>query len=111
MREVVCDEKSCVLEPSHQNQIGRGGVNMKNQMSGGSGGLAPTESTYFIPFKPGAKKAASKKQTKRSQIGGRIKKRRSKKRGSHSKAKRQRRTKQQTGGAKRRRKCVKRKSK
>jgi len=56
MRQVVCDEKSCVLEPSHQNEIGEGTVNMRNKMSGGSGGLAPIESTYFIPFKQGGKK-------------------------------------------------------
>jgi len=83
---------------------------MKNQMSGGSGGLAPTESTYFIPFIPGVKKVVPKKKAKLSQVGGTIKKNPSKQKAHHSKAKRQRKTKQQTGGAKKR-KCVKRKSK
>ena len=118
MRKFECDEKACVLEPSHQNLLDSGGVKTYNEMSGGSSGLDPVESTYFIPLKQagstGVKRSAGKRK-KRAQSGKgslrRVKRSIKKKKKRHSRAKASRRRIKQVGAGRRKRKCVKRKRK
>lgn len=47
MRQIICDDKGCRLEPSHQNLVGGGGVSTLNQSSGG---LAPVAPSKLIPL-------------------------------------------------------------
>ena len=120
MREFICDEKACVLEPSHQIQSGSGCVKTYNEMSGGSAGLDPVQSTFYIPLKKAATvgvtkaKRSAPRRKKRALTGGglrKVKKRTTKKKKSHSKAKRSRRRTIQFGAGQKKRKCVKRKRK
>ena len=120
MRKVECDEKACVLEPSHQNQLGSGSVKTYNEMSGGSSGLDPVESTYYIPLKQAAAtgtkaKRSVGKRKKRAQSGKgslrRVKRSIKKKKKSHSRVKASRRRIKQIGAGRKKRKCVKRKRK
>jgi len=69
MREVLCDDTGCVIEPvSHQ--IGNGNVKTVNNMMGGSGGLNPEESTYYIPLKQAGRDLYVERARKRvSQTG------------------------------------------
>ena len=120
MRKFICDEKACVLEPSHQNQSGSGCVNTYNEMSGGSAGLDPVESTYYIPLKQAAStgvksRGVGAKRKKRSQSGRgpmrKVKRKIAKKKKSHSRSKTPRRRIKQFGAGQKKRKCVKRKRK
>ena len=68
MRQVVCDDKGCKLEPPSQNMIGGGRVNI---LSGG--GLPPVLESELVPI-PSANKHIVKK---RRLTGGGVKKKRS----------------------------------
>ena len=119
MRKFICDEKACVLEPSHQDQSGSGCVKTYNEMSGGSVGLDLVESTFYIPLKQIASagmKASATIAKRRNLTGGsrvkKIKKKPTKKKKSQSRTKTPRiRIKQFGAGQKKKRKCVKRKTK
>ena len=117
MRKFICDEKACVLEPSHQNQSGSGCVKTYNEMSGGSVGLDPVESTFYIPLKQIASAGlkASAAIAKRRNLTGsgplkKIQKKPTKKKKSQSRTKSPRiRIKQFGAGQTKKRKCVKNK--
>ena len=116
MRKFICDNKSCILESSHQNQIGGGRGNIYSEMTGGSGGVDPKESTFYIPLKDissSGKKQSAEMAKKQNQSGdGRKRKRRSTRRKtSHSRTKSSRGSIKQSGGGRKKRKCVKRKRK
>lgn len=65
MRQVVCDNSSCELEPS--SQVGEGNIQTDTKMTGGNVGIAPEESSYYIPLKS---KLSTTKRVRRTQIGG-----------------------------------------
>lgn len=116
MRAFVCNNKTCVLETHHQNQTGSGRGNIFSEMTGGSVGLDPTESTFYIPLKDLAssgKKQSQEMAKRQNQTGeGRKRKRRStKRRKAHSRSKSQRIRIKQFGAGRKKRKCVKRKKK
>ena len=120
MREFVCDQKTCTLEPSNHIQTGSGGVKTYNEMSGGSGGLDPVQSTFYIPLKQSANAVtkatrSAPKRRRRALTGGgalrKVKKRTTRKKKSHLKVKRSTSRLKQFGGGKKKRKCVKRKRK
>lgn len=115
MRKVICEEEdACVLEPSN-TQVGKGGVNTTNSMTGGSAGLAPEAASYMIPLKGVSRgDIGIRKRKRRSQQGGGMKKRTVKRKTTHSRKRSVRRSKTQVGAGRRRakgkkRKCVKRK--
>ena len=114
MRQAVCDNSTCNLEPPSDQ-----GIITNKTMTGGNVGISPEESTYYIPLKS---KVAGTKRTRRSQTGGgrrrrcvsplqKVKKAPSRKRKRHSSTKVSR--KRTTRGPARRkvakRKCVRRK--
>ena len=74
MRKFECDEKACVLEPSQQNQLGSRSVKTYDEMSGGSSGLDPAESTYNIPLKQeaatGVKRSVGKRKKRAEFVKG-----------------------------------------
>lgn len=120
MRKFLCDEKACTLEPSHQNQSGSGCVKTYNEMSGGSAGLDPVASTFYIPLKQasssgGTSSGGPLKRKKRSQTGRgpmrKVKRKVTKKKKTHSRGKAPRRRIKQFGAGQKKRKCVKRKRK
>ena len=69
MRQVICDEKGCKLEPPSQNMIGGGRVNI---LSGG--GLAPVLESELVPIQSANTNNIVKK---RRLTGGGVKKKRS----------------------------------
>ena len=78
MRQIICDNKGCRLEPSSQNVIGRGRV---NTLRGGGGGLAPRPVSKLIPIEepkrksePVKRKPLKKKPIKRKSLVGGSKK-------------------------------------
>lgn len=121
MRQVACDSRTCFLQPSNNSESEE--VEKSENMLGGGSGLAPEESTFYVPLKSAP--AKSTKRRKRSpQKGGRIKSvsvagvksGRVKKKKRHSKKGKARGRKSQVGGKRKkqktggkRRKCVKKK--
>ena len=77
MRQVVCDDKGCKLEPPSQNMIGSGRVNI---LSGG--GLAPVLESELVPI-PSVKNIVKKRRRNLSG-GGKKKKKPTKKRRKRS---------------------------
>ena len=76
MRQIICEEKECYLEP-------QGGQNTY-MMAGEQDGLTPTEATYMVPLKGSAQSAIKRGRKRRSkvQVGGkkpRVQKKRRKK--------------------------------
>jgi len=68
MREVPCNETADVIEPVDQ-QIGNGRVNSFKNLTGGSGGLNPKESTYYLPLKHAGNRL---KASTLAQVGGKV---------------------------------------
>jgi len=72
MRQIVCDDKKCSLQPSRHNQFGGGGDNI---IVGSSGGLAPQAGSYLIPVNDiQERKRRSIPKKKPIQFGGKKKK-------------------------------------
>ena len=123
MRQVACDDKTCILQPVKNLALNDGDTKESNMLGGGGGGLAPEQNTFYVPLKGNSSKPI-KRRKRSSQTGGkiksvpvtRVKKGRIKKKKRHSKKVKSRRRKGQTGGKNkkqqtggRRRKCVKKK--
>lgn len=71
MRQIICEEKDCYLEPSSQVGSGAEGI---TYMAGEQDGLTPSEATYMVPIKQSAGgQSARKLRRKRKstiQVGG-----------------------------------------
>ena len=128
MREIMCTDDGCTLDPPKTYQVG-GGAPSENvsYLSPGTNGLNPEAGSWLIPLST-AKRSTSRKtgsRRRRRQVGGGIKRQTGgrRKRGRKSKVKRLQtggrkrvqtggRKRLQTGGrkrrgTKRRRRCVK----
>ena len=64
MRQIICDDKGCRLEPSHQNLVGGGGVSTFNQSSGGLAPVAPSKLIPLVRKEVKVLTGGSKKTTK-----------------------------------------------
>ena len=67
MRQVICDNKGCKLEPIRHNLIGRGRVNISSR-----GGLTPIFESELLPF-PNSTAASTGRKRKVLTGGGKKK--------------------------------------
>lgn len=116
MRNIICDDDGCKIEPMEYSQSGGGQDNI-TFMAGEQDGLTPSEGSYMIPLRQSSQahsalKRRGRKKRKSTLIGGG--KRKGKKGGRKKKRRRQplKRLNQIGFGRRRtkkgRRKCVKR---
>ena len=101
MKELVCDDKKCKIEPV---------IEMQQSGRGISSGLMPTGSTYLLPLNLSSYRIV-KRGRKKSQSGRGFKKVLSDQTGKGRRRRGKRVSRPQVGGKKRRgkRRCVKRK--
>jgi len=121
MRQIICEEKECYLEPAKVSQVGGGANELTYMMAGEQDGLSPTEPTYMVPLRQtsGGQSTRKLRRKRKSviQVGGGRKKKSSSSGGSKKKKTAKRiggsrgwRSKQLSGGSKHKRKVQKKRS-
>ena len=80
MRQIICEEQECYLEPAKVSQVGGSRANeITYMMSGEQDGLSPTEPSYMVPLPPSSRGQSTRKLHRKRksviQVGGSIKKR------------------------------------